>query len=80
MSKDIKFEKGDVIKCVDINEIGEGGLTMNVDYVVNKFYITENGDRFVIVLDDYGGYNDYFSNRFIKLSTLRNNIIEEILK
>lgn len=80
MSKDIKLERGDIIKCIDINEIGEGGLTLNIDYIVNSFYITENGDRFVVILDDFGEYDDYFSNRFIKLSTLRNNIIEEILK
>lgn len=76
MSNYIEFNDGEIVKCVDDN----GCLTLGKDYVVIKSYISNLGGYWVTAIDDFGKKEEFFAERFIKISAFRNDIIDGILE
>lgn len=69
------FKPGNLAKCIDNKHCA---ITLYNDYIVLETYITSK-DNFIVIFDDYGYRDDFYESRFIKVSTYRNNIIDEIL-
>ena len=63
------------VKCIK-NEDQEYCLTIGKTYEVIRIY--PDGDYTII--DDIGGENWYYKNRFIPLSEYRNNKIDKLLE
>ena len=77
-----KFKEGDKVVCVS-NKIN--GLTLPLKLSIDKIYTVESTEYknrvfSIVVNNDNGVSNSYFSNLFIELSEYRNNVVENILK